>query len=120
MTPSIRQRRGRSTLPPLGAASVFAALGDEMRLGIVARLCREGPLSITCLSAGAGISRQAVTKHLYAMSAAGLVISRREGRQHIWALQARRLDEARRYLDAISTHWDQAIMRLHAYVAEDG
>ena len=37
------------------SAPVFAALGDETRLQIVARLCAEGPLSITRLSEGAGL-----------------------------------------------------------------
>src|SRR2546428_8000572 len=55
----------------VGAAPVFAALGDETRLRLVARLCTEGPLSIVRLSAGAAVTRQAVTKHLHALAAAG-------------------------------------------------
>jgi non-heme chloroperoxidase len=69
---------------------------------------------------GAGIWRQRLPSICDAMSAAGPVIGRREGRHHIRAFEARRLDEARRYLDAISTRRDQAITRLHAYVSEDG
>ena len=52
-------------------APLFAALGDEARLQIVTRLCREGPLSIARLTEGSAISRQAVTKHLDALAARG-------------------------------------------------
>ncbi|HVS76723.1 MAG TPA: metalloregulator ArsR/SmtB family transcription factor, partial [Steroidobacteraceae bacterium] len=64
-----------------GAAAVFAALGDPARLRIVARLCETGPLSIIRLTQGANISRQAITKHLHALSDAGLVSSERSGRE---------------------------------------
>ena len=103
-----------------GAASVFAALGDETRLGLVARLCAEGPLSIVRLSAGAPVTRQAVTKHLDALAAAGLVrgTRRRRQRQRIWKLEPRRLQEARRCLDRISQQWDDALERLRAFVEE--
>src|SRR5438132_5057862 len=102
------------------AAPVFAALGDETRLWLVARLCREGPLPIVRLSAGAAVSRQAVTKHLHALAAAGLVRCRRprRQRQRIWELEPRRLQAARRFLDRISQQWDVALERLRAYVEE--
>jgi DNA-binding transcriptional ArsR family regulator len=34
------------------SALVFAALGDKTRLRLVSRLCDEGPMSITSLTAG--------------------------------------------------------------------
>src|SRR6266852_560913 len=95
-----------------GAAPVFAALGDETRLRLVARLCAEGPLSIARLSDGADVTRQAITKHLQALADAGLVRDTREGRERIWQLETRRLEEARRCLDRISTQWDAALDRL--------
>ena len=55
------------------AAPLFAALGDETRLKLVGRLCVDGPLSIARLSEGAGVTRQAVTKHLETLGDAGLV-----------------------------------------------
>jgi len=104
----------------VGAAPVFAALGDETRLRLVVRLCTEGPLSIVRLSAGASVTRQAVTKHLHALAAAGLVRGKRRGRQRqrIWELEPRRLQEARRYLDRISRQWDGALERLRGFVEE--
>jgi len=102
------------------AAPVFAALGDETRLWLVARLCAEGPLSIVRLSSDAAVTRQAVTKHLHALAAAGLVRGTRHGRrrQRIWELEPRRFQDARRVLDRISRQWDDALERLRAFVEE--
>ena len=84
-----------------GSALLFAALGDKTRLRLVSRLCDEGPMSITRLTAGSNVTRQAITKHLRLMEEAGVVRSRRHGRESIWQLNQRRLEEARRYLDLI-------------------
>jgi len=59
-------------------------------------------LSIARLAAGAGITRQAVSKHLRRMEQAGLVLSRRRGRERVWQLDERRFEDARRYLAEIS------------------
>ena len=45
-------------------APVFAALGDETRLSVLAKLCSGEPQSIARLTAGTDLTRQAVTKHL--------------------------------------------------------
>jgi DNA-binding transcriptional ArsR family regulator len=101
------------------AAPVFAALGDATRLRLVARLCADGPLSIARLSDGAGVTRQAITKHLHTLADAGLVRNSRRGRERIWELEAKRLEQARYYLDRISHQWDAAINRLKAFVEEE-
>jgi DNA-binding transcriptional ArsR family regulator len=101
------------------AAPVFAALGDDTRLAIVARLCTSGPLSIVRLTAGAGVTRQAVTKHLRTLEQAGLVRSTREGREQLWQLRPQRLADVRRYLDVISRQWDEALERLRRFVETD-
>ena len=111
-----RQASARQALDD--SAPVFAALGDETRLQIVARLCAEGPLSITRLSEGAGVTRQAITKHLNALSAAGLARHAKSGREQIWELETRRLEMARRCLDRISGQWDIALGRLKALVED--
>jgi DNA-binding transcriptional ArsR family regulator len=101
------------------SAPVFAALGDPTRLRLVARLCAEGPSSITRLSEDVEVTRQAVTKHLVALAGAGLALARREGREQIWALDTRRLALARQTLDQISGQWDSAIARLRAFVESE-
>lgn len=103
---------------PKGPARLFAALGDETRLRLVARLCDDGPMSITGLAGGFSVTRQAITKHLRVMERAGLVHSRRHGRESMWRLDERRLRDARAYLDLISQQWDDVLVRLRAFVEE--
>jgi DNA-binding transcriptional ArsR family regulator len=98
------------------AAAVFAALGDPTRLRLVKRMSDEGPQSIANLTSGAGVTRQAITKHLTALADAGLAKSARQGRQVVWSLETRRLEIARRHLDAVSAQWDQALQRLAEFL----
>jgi DNA-binding transcriptional ArsR family regulator len=76
-------------------------------------------MSIARLTEGSKITRQAITKHLRVLEAAGLVQSKRHGRESVWQLEQRRLREARYYLDLISKQWDDALGRLRKFV-EDG
>src|SRR5687768_2601185 len=110
----------RSSAEPWDSSSarVFAALGDEQRLRLVARLSKEGPLSIVELSADSGVTRQAVTKHLHVLEEAGVVQGSRDGRRHLWSLERKRLQKAERHLQAISRQWDSAIDRLKAFVED--
>ena len=94
------------------SAPVFAALGDATRLRLLAALCAGGALSIAQLTTGTAITRQAVTKHLQVLAAAGLVRDSRQGRERRWELEPSRLAEARRALDAIAAQRDQALARL--------
>lgn len=102
-----------------GTAPVFAALGDATRLRIVGRLATGEPLSIATLTAGTGVTRQAVTKHLGVLDQAGLVKSEWRGRERLWALNTGRLEAARRSLDLIAAQWDTALARLKAFVEKD-
>ena len=97
-------------------APLFAALGDESRLRLVARLCTDGPMSIARLTAGSRITRQAIAKHLRVMENARIVHCTRRGRESIWELDRQRLADARRYLDLISAQWDDALARLRDFV----
>ncbi len=101
------------------APMIFAALGDSTRLALLARLSREGPLSIANLAHDSTISRQAITKHLQVLEEAGLTASRREGRERIFELRPRQLATAHRYLDQIGRQWDAALDRLRAHVEGD-
>lgn len=101
------------------AAPLFAALGDGTRLALVDRLGRGGPQSITQLTDGTAITRQAITKHLMVLAQAGIVSDVRRGREHVWTLEANRVAEARRYLDTIAQQWDEALDRLKAFVEDE-
>jgi len=76
-------------------------------------------MSITRLTEGSNITRQAITKHLRVMEGSGLVRSTRHGRESVWQLDRQRLEDARRWLDTISEQWDRALLRLREFV-EDG
>jgi DNA-binding transcriptional ArsR family regulator len=108
--------RSEAIATPGGSAPLFAALGDKTRLRLVARLCDEGPLSITRLTAGTEITRQAISKHLRVMEDAGLVRHAKQGRESVWRLEQERLAEARQYLELISKQWDDALGRLREFV----
>jgi DNA-binding transcriptional ArsR family regulator len=109
-------RSSRSAADVSDSASLFAALGDETRLQLVARLCHDGPMSITRLADGFDMSRQAITKHLRVMEDAGLVRSMWQGRESVWQLEQKRLAAARRHLQAISAQWDDTLARLKTFV----
>ena len=110
--------RARAMSEQKASASVFAALGDETRLRLVLRLCDGGPMSISRLTAGTKVTRQAISKHLRVMEGAGLVRSTRRGRERLWQLERQRLADARNYLDVISKEWDEALGRLKKFVEE--
>lgn len=97
-----------------GYASIFAALGDETRLKIVAVLCAGGAFSIAQLTAGTAITRQAVTKHLHVLADAGLVHHGKAGRERLWEFEPSQLAEAQRSLERIAQQWDVALGRLKA------
>jgi DNA-binding transcriptional ArsR family regulator len=103
---------------PKRSVSLFAALGDRTRLRLVARLSHDGPMSITRLTAGSKVTRQAITKHLRVMKRAGLVTNKWQGRESVWRLDQRRLEDARHHLDLISTEWDRALGRLREFVED--
>ena len=99
--------------------TICKALGDPTRLTLVRRLSTEGPLSITRLSEGSGITRQAITRHLHSLERVGLVRDAREGRERVFSLDLKRLEVAREYLDHVSAQWDAAAARLKAFVEAD-
>jgi len=93
-------------------APIFSALGDEMRLRLIAALCVGGAMSIAQLTAGTDITRQAITKHLDVLASAGLVRDTKVGRQRLWDFEPAQLDEARRSLEMIARQWDHALAKL--------
>jgi DNA-binding transcriptional ArsR family regulator len=99
-------------------AAVFAALGDETRLSVLGRLANGHAQSISHLTAGTRLTRQAVTKHLRVLEGAGIVRSARVGRESLFALEPKSIDDVRAYLDRVSRQWDDALARLKALVED--
>lgn len=112
------RKRHRAAANVGAPAAIFAALGDQTRLRLLARLRDDGPLSIASLADGFDISRQAISKHLRVMSGAGLTKSARHGRETVWQLEPDGLAEANRYLQTISRDWDDKLRRLKHLVDE--
>ena len=103
-----------------GPAPIFAALGDETRLALLARLADGESRSIAGLSAGSPLSRQAITKHLGVLETAGLVSRVRAGRESRYALRAEPITQAQAYLQSVSDQWGGALERLRAFVEAPG
>ena len=103
---------------PRAHAPVFAALGDQTRLALVAKLSAGQPHSISELTSGSRLTRQAITKHLRVLEGAGLVRHVRVGRERRFALDPRPIHDLRRYLDDVSAQWDQALARLKSFVED--
>jgi len=108
---SSKRRVPRSVSPGI-CAPIFAALGDETRLRLIAVLCAGGALSIAQLTSGTAITRQAITKHLDVLAAAGLVRDVKVGRERLWEFEPTQLYEARRSLELIAQQWDHALAKL--------
>src|SRR5271157_329573 len=103
-----RKSRSRSSATLRVHAPVFAALGDETRLALVARLEDGRPHSISQLTAGSRLTRQAITKHLRVLENAGVVRHTRLGRESRFAFNPQPLEGLRDYLENVSLQWDDA------------
>lgn len=98
---------------------VFTALADPTRRSILETLRARGPLSVRSLSEPFSISRQAVTKHLDALEAAGLVASRTEGRERMHRLRPEPLRSVDEWLEPYAAFWDDRLERLRVHLEED-
>ena len=97
-------------------APVFAALGDRTRLSLVAKLCDGQPLSISELTTGSRLTRQAITKHLRVLEGAGIVHSVRKGRTSLYEFDPGPIEDVRHYLELVSREWDRRLARLKSFV----
>lgn len=112
------KRHNRMAVRRQARAPVFAALGDETRLTLVAKLCAGQPYSISQLTAGSRLTRQAITKHLRVLESVGIVHSVRTGRESLFKFDPQPMDEIKEYLDRVSEQWDQALSRLKSFVED--
>jgi DNA-binding transcriptional ArsR family regulator len=97
-------------------ALVFAALGDATRLSLVAKLCDRRACSISQLTRGSKLTRQAITKHLRVLESAGIVHSVRTGRESRFEFDPQPIEGIKQYLNLVSEQWDQALARLKSFV----
>jgi len=112
------QRRSSLAAKRQTRAPVFAALGDETRLLLVAKLSAGRPCSISQLTQGSKLTRQAITKHLRVLESVGIVRSVRKGRESLFAFNPQPIAGMKDYLDSVSEQWDQALARLKSFVED--
>jgi DNA-binding transcriptional ArsR family regulator len=110
------RNRSRAISRARNEARVFAALGDKTRLALVARLATGEPCSISQLTQGSRLTRQAITKHLRVLKTAGMVANVRRGRENLFAFRPQPIRDIEEYLKFVSEQWDQALFRLKSFV----
>ena len=98
--------------------TVFHALGDPTRRGMLARLAL-GESSIGELAQPFDMSFAGASKHVKVLEDAGLVARRKEGRTHISTLEAGPLAEAERWLRQWEKFWSARLDRLQALIERD-
>jgi DNA-binding transcriptional ArsR family regulator len=114
----LQKRRSSVSARRQAHASVFAALGDATRLWLVARLSDGHTYSISQLTEGSRLSRQAITKHLRVLENVGMVNSARTGRESLFEFSPQPIEGIKEYLEFVSEQWDQALSRLKAFVED--
>src|SRR5262245_50137709 len=103
----------------LDADLVFFALADATRRSLLDRLFRRGGQTLGALCDGFAASRQAVTKHLRLLEAAGLVVTRWQGREKHHHLNPVPIDEiARRWIHKFERRRLRALADLKALAEE--
>ena len=95
-----------------GVDAVFAALSDPTRRAVVRSLAERPGLTASLLAQQLPVTRQAVSKHLAALSDAGLVQSRRQGRETRYTLTPAPLAEAMEWMVEVGAEWDVRLERL--------
>ncbi len=96
---------------------LFRTLADPMRRSLFERLCREGEQTVGALTARAGISQPAVSKHLGLLKQAGLVRERHEGRRTHYMAQPGALIPLRDWTTEMAGFWRSRLDQLENLLA---
>src|SRR5271165_4810784 len=91
---------------------LFRTLADPTRRALFERLCREGEKTVGALTARAGVSQPAVSKHLGLLKEAGLVRDRHEGRQTHYSAETGALSPLIDWTAQMTSFWENRIDRL--------
>ena len=99
---------------PATSSDLFSTLGDPTRRAIFERLCRDGEQTVWMLTARAGVSQPAVSKHLGVLKSAGLVRVRREGRETHYRAQPKALAPLIDWMSRYGAFWRDRFDRLES------
>ena len=86
---------------------LFRTLADPTRRGLFEQLCRDGEQTVGALTARAGVSQPAVSKHLGVLKQAGLVRDRHEGRQTHYSAQPGALGPLVDWTSQMAGFWER-------------
>ncbi|NOT04917.1 MAG: winged helix-turn-helix transcriptional regulator [Anaerolineales bacterium] len=92
--------------------SLFAALADPIRRGLLVNLAEHSPKTATQLAEYYPITRQGILKHLTILESAGLVAVHQLGREKRYTLTPEPLEELDQWIDNIGAKWDERLLRL--------
>ena len=96
--------------------AVFSALSDPTRRTVMRAISDREEASATELASLIPVSRQAIIKHLTALSEAGLVTSERHGKQRRYRLTPRPLGEAMSWMAEVGAQWDERLESLRSHL----
>jgi DNA-binding transcriptional ArsR family regulator len=94
------------------ADDLFKALADPTRRAIFQWIARDGEQTVHSLTARAGVSQPAVSKHLAILKIARLVCDRREGRETHYSAQPRALVPLIDWMSHYGVFWRDRFERL--------
>jgi DNA-binding transcriptional ArsR family regulator len=99
---------------------VFKALADPTRRGLLDNLRARNGQTLSELCDGAGMTRQAVTKHLALLEAANLVVAHKQGREKLHYLNPVPINDiAERWIGNFEERRLQALSNLKRQTEED-
>ena len=96
----------------------FRALSHPIRRGIVERLAA-GPATVGVATAGFGVSKPAISKHLKVLEETGVVTRVVEGRKHVLSLDIYALGEAADWMDRQRALWGRLFDVVDEYLKEE-
>jgi DNA-binding transcriptional ArsR family regulator len=97
----------------------FKALSHPIRRGIVERLSA-GPASVGDATAGFGVSKPAISKHLRVLEDTGVITREVEGRTHRLSLNPNVMTEAADWMDRQRALWGRLFDVVDEYLKEEG
>lgn len=96
----------------------FTALGDPVRRGVVARLSRSAATVNELAELFPAITKQAVSRHIQVLEAAGLITRTREGQRRPCHLRPAALEELTGWIDGYRLAAERSFRLLDAVLGE--
>jgi len=96
----------------------FKALAHPIRRGIVERLA-DGPATVGEATAGFGVSKPAISKHLKVLEETGVLARVIEGRTHRLSLDPDALAGAAEWMDVQRSRWERLFDVVDDFLKED-